>query len=167
MFGGTDREVPFGLAVRHGHRLPAERMHRTSMPRRYVDSVTARMAAGLSDSPMQALSRAGPPESLRVCPRRSCDRVEHLDPVSCPHHHRQVVLDEKHTHAPVVREPADEMADLHGLVVVETRSGLVEQEGRWACRDRAGDRDQPTLTVGQLLRPAVQDLSELDVLGDG
>ena len=46
------------------------------------------------------------------------------------------MLDEEHGHAPVVGEPANEIAELARLGLVETGRGLVEQQDRRRRRDR-------------------------------
>ena len=55
-------------------------------------------------------------DDLRITLRDELAEVEHGDAIAHAEHERHVVLDEQHRHAPLVREAADEAAELGGLL---------------------------------------------------
>ena len=78
--------------------------------------------------------------------------VQHGDAVAGLQHERNVVLHQEHGQPPLVGQPADEPRQLASLLEVEPGRGLVEQQHRRAGGDGPCDRDQPPVSVRQLVR---------------
>ena len=91
---------------------------------------------------------------LRVADRDDAPEVEHVDQVAHLHDEVHVVLDEQDRHA-FGRERTQQRAELVGLLLVETRRGLVEQQHARPGRERAGDLDEPRLAGRQLVDAVV------------
>ena len=76
------------------------------------------------------------------------------------------MFNDQHRKSPFVRYPQDNVRELAALVLVESGSGLVEQQTSRCRGDRPRDGERPTAAVGQFARQPVQIFRQLE-LGRG
>ncbi len=76
------------------------------------------------------------------------------DDLAEPHHQRHVVLHDQHGHA-LVGQPVEDRREAVGLLLVETRCRLVEQQHRGPAGQGPGELQQPGVAGGQRVGPLV------------
>ena len=90
--------------------------------------------------------------------------VEDGDPVADAHDHPHVVLDEQDRQAELAPEAPDEVGHLARLAAVHAGGRLVEEQELGPGRQGAGDLEPALVAVGQVARPRLGPLVEVDEL---
>src|SRR5205085_2036903 len=78
----------------------------------------------------------------------------------------QVVGDQNHAN-PVVRQLAEDLAQLVSGAEIEAGGGLVKNEGLRAVHQSAGDQNAPSFAAGKLIGAALGQMANLEKVEDG